>query len=356
MTSDTLLHVENLTAVVPLKDKPVQCIDRVTFSLGKGQTLGVIGERESGKSSLLLAILGLFERVMQFRLASAQKRRLMSCRIPPPTQIPASEDWIGCVEGSVLYKGVQLDSKESSEIAFIPEDNRQNVTFELVRIERDMGESLRRDDFEADLLELRDQVVNLFGLEHLVERAQQGFLEAARLKAGEFRKIGFIEALMERPELLIVDEPTDMLTVTEQRQVIEVLRTAKETLGFTCIITSQDATFLTELADRVAVIYAGRVVEVGDIERIIFSPSHPYTKGLMSSNPAIVMMQMKRGNRVMMKGILGVPPDPTDMPSGCTFNPRCEVVAEQCKKDRPEYREIDSGHWVACHNITETAA
>ncbi len=354
MTSDTLLQVENLTAVVPLKDKPVQCIDRVTFSLAKGRTLGVIGERESGKSSLLLAILGLFERVMQYRLASAQKLRLMSCRIPPPTQIPASEDWIGCVEGSVLYKGAELNSQDHSEIAFIPEDNRQNVTFELIRIERDMGESLRRSDLEADLLELRNHIINLFGLEHLIERSQQGFLEAARLKAGEFRKIGFLEALMEKPELLIVDEPTDMLTVTDQRQVIEVLRIAKETLGFTCIITSQDAAFLTELADRVAVIYAGRVVEVGDVERIIFNPSHHYTSGLMSSNPSIVMMKMKRGHRVMMRGIPGVPPDPTDIPSGCAFNPRCEAVTDRCKKERPEFREIDHGHWVACHNIRET--
>ncbi len=350
LQENEILRVENLSASIPFKNGPITCIEGVSFSLLAGQTLGIIGERESGKSSLLISILGQFERVMQFRLASAQKMRLMSCRIPPPTQIPTSDDWIGCVSGKVLYNGEVITQEHLGGISFVPEDNQQNVAFEFVRRERDMGVILRSDDYPPHLLELRDKAIALFGLEEFVSRARKGKLEAATLKANQFRKIRIIEALMADPKLLLIDQPTDMLEVTEIRQLIDLLTYAQEMINLSVIVTSNDVSFFTNFLDRIAILYAGRIVEVGSTEATIFEPLHPYTKNLMASNPAVIMMYKRRGMKIRLRGIHDRHIDSTTLPSGCVFNPQCEIATDLCRTSRPNLKEFGNDRWVSCHH------
>ena len=350
LLENEILRVENLSASIPFKNGPVTCIDDVSFSLLAGQTLGIIGERESGKSSLLLSILGQFEKVMQFQLASAQKLRLMSCLIPPPTQIPAAGDWIDCVRGKVLYNGEDITDDHLSGLSFVPEDNRQKAVVEFVGPEYDMGVALRGDDYPPHILELRNKAISLFGLEEFVSRARKGKLVAATLKANQVRKIRILESLMSDPKLLLIDQPTDMLEVTEIGQLIDLLTYAQEMLGFSMIITSHDVSFFTNFLDRVAILYAGRIVEVGPTEATIFEPLHPYTKNLMASNPAVIMMHMRRGKKIQLRGIPERHIDSSNLTSGCVFNPQCEIATELCKTTRPDSKEFENDRWVSCHN------
>jgi len=345
-----ILRVENLSASIPFKKGSVTCIEDVSFGLLAGQTLGIIGERESGKSSLLLSILGQFERVMQFQLASAQKMRLMSCRIPPPTQIPASDDWIDCVKGKVLYNGEYITDDHPGSLSFVPEDNRQKSAVEFVRPECDMGVVLRSDDYPPNLLKLRNKAITLFGLEEFVNRARKGNLEAATLKANQVRKIRILESLMSDPKLLLIDQPTDMLEVTEIGQLIDLLTYAQEMLGLSMIITSHDVSFFVGFLDKVAVLYAGRIVEVGPTEATIFEPLHPYTKNLMASNPAIIMMYRRRGKKIRLRGIPERHIDSTNLPSGCVFSPQCEIATDLCSTTRPVPKDFGNDRWVSCHN------
>jgi len=350
MDASDVLQVENLTAVLPYKSGPIKCLDSISFSLKTGQTLGIIGESDSGKSSLLLSILGLFEQMMQFRLASAQKVRLVACRIPPPTEIPSPSDWDGSVAGTILFNGRPIEVAASSDIQFIPSDDRQSHKIEVLRTERDMGESLRSEIQGQGLLNLRTRLIQILDLTHIQERAEKGFLEASTLTPAVFRKLQLVAALMQKPKLLVFDDPMSTLDVSEQSQVIEALNLAKSMFGLTIILSSQDVGKIMGLVDRIAILYMGNLLELGDAEEVVFESKHPYTKALMSSNPAVAMMHMKRGKRMMLRGIPGITPDPRNIPHGCVFEPRCEFADERCTEEKPTLSEIKSNHWAGCHH------
>jgi len=153
---------------------------------------------------------------------------------------------------------------------------------------------------------------------------------------------------------VIADEPTSALDVTIQRQIMNVLAMVRDEFDISLILISHDAGVIAEMADRVAVMYAGKIMELGDAKQMFLNPGHPYTQGLMSSFPTIMMMRMRAGGkRPVLRGIPGDPPDLADVPSGCPFHPRCQFATEICKEEVPEYREVEPGHFVRCHRYEE---
>ncbi|MGY5874710.1 MAG: methionine ABC transporter ATP-binding protein, partial [Candidatus Thorarchaeota archaeon] len=147
---------------------------------------------------------------------------------------------------------------------------------------------------------------------------------------------------------------TSALDVTIQREIMNVLNMVKEEFDISILIISHDAGVIAELSDRVAVMYAGKIMEYGDAVQMFHKPGHPYTMGLMTSFPTIAMMRMRAGGkRPVLRGIPGEPPILTDIPSGCPFHPRCSFVIERCTTHVPEYREVETRHWVRCHRWGE---
>jgi oligopeptide/dipeptide ABC transporter ATP-binding protein len=160
-------------------------------------------------------------------------------------------------------------------------------------------------------------------------------------------------ALITAPYLVIADEPTSALDVTVQAQILNVLRMVREEFNVSLLLISHNASVIAEMADRVAVMYAGRFMEVGEAVQMFHEPGHPYSQGLMSSFPTIMMMQMKSGRRPRLRGIPGAPPDLTNIPLGCPFHPRCKFAQDICKIKVPELSNVESGHQVACHRYEE---
>jgi oligopeptide/dipeptide ABC transporter ATP-binding protein len=156
-------------------------------------------------------------------------------------------------------------------------------------------------------------------------------------------------ALIAGPYLVVADEPTSALDVTVQRQIMNVLKMIRDEFDVSLLMISHDAGVIAEMADRVAVMYAGKILEYGTAVKIFHEPQHPYTMGLMSSFPTIAMMQMKEGKRPRLRGIPGDSPDLCDIPNGCAFHPRCEYCIDICKEEVPEYREVMPDYFIRCH-------
>jgi oligopeptide/dipeptide ABC transporter ATP-binding protein len=148
---------------------------------------------------------------------------------------------------------------------------------------------------------------------------------------------------------VIADEPTSALDVTVQAQIMNVLRMVRDEFNISLLLISHDAGVVAEMADRVAIMYAGKIVEYASAVDIFHEPQHPYTMGLMSSFPTIAMMQMRAGKKPKLRGIPGDPPDLCDIPRGCAFHTRCQYMIDICKEEIPEYREVKPDHFIRCH-------
>lgn len=201
---------------------------------------------------------------------------------------------------------------------------------------------------------MQSRVLEHLNLVHLAGADERDMLDPTNFSGGEAQRILIAGALVGAPYLVIADEPTSALDVTIQREILNVLEMVKEEFDVSLLLISHDAPVIAEMADKVAIMYCGRIMEYGDAEQMFHEPGHPYTKGLMMSFPTMVMMQMKRtGERPQLRGIPGDPPDLKNPPSGCAFHPRCSDAWDICKEQIPEYREVESGHWVACHRYGE---
>src|SRR6185369_9854609 len=149
-------------------------------------------------------------------------------------------------------------------------------------------------------------------------------------------------ALLLEPQLLILDEPTTALDILTQRNIMEVLKDLRGQLGFSMLFISHDLALAAELADRVATVYAGRIIEIGDVRTIFRNPHHPYTIGLIKAVPTLT------SDKSSLISVPGSPPDLIQLPTGCKFHPRCPLADERCRRDEPKLTEVSSGHNVAC--------
>ncbi len=318
-----LLDVRDLVVHFPTDDGVVKAVDGVSFTVEKGETLGVVGESGSGKSITAMTIMGLVNR------KSAH------------------------VSGEVLFCGddlLAMSSKEmrrfrGSRIGMVFQDPMTSM-HPLFRVGDQIAEAVRahRDVSKSEANRLAVEALRTVGIPLPDERARQFPHEYS----GGMRQRAMIAmSLVLDPELLIADEPTTALDVTVQAQILELIDELKQRLGVGVILISHNLAAIAEVSQKVMVMYAGRAVERGSRDEVFSGPTHPYTWGLLGSIPQ-VDAAMER-----LVPITGAPPSLIHLPPGCAFHPRCAYRFEPCDRTRPELADDGGGHLNACHLTAE---
>jgi oligopeptide/dipeptide ABC transporter ATP-binding protein len=329
---DPVLSIQDLTVEFGTEDGIVHAVTEVSYDLFPGETLGIVGESGSGKSVSVMSMLGL---------------------IPvPPGKI---------VSGQALYQGRDLLTMRKKElrtirggkVAMIFQDPMTSLN-PVLTIGDQIAEAIQVHNPGTSDADARKRVVHLLEVVG-VPSADRRFDQYPHEFSGGMRQRAMIAmAIANDPVVLIADEPTTALDVTIQAQIVEVMRAAQEETHAAIILITHDLGLIAELADRVVVMYAGRVVELGDVYTIFNSPRHPYTVGLMNSLARVDMDQD------WLRPIPGQPPSLLNRPPGCAFHPRCEFSQgrERCRTEVPELRSFGEGgaHLSACHFAEELAA
>lgn len=321
---NTLLRVQNLKKYFPVsrqlfrtQRRYVIAVDDVSFDVLKGETLGLVGETGCGKTTVARTILQLYR----------------------PTS------------GKVLFDGVDLASlqendlrKMRSRMQMIFQDpyaslNPRMTVGAIISAPLDVHTALTQKEKRERVQEL----LKLVGLNpDFVNRYPHEF------SGGQRQRIGIARALALNPDLVICDEPISSLDVSIQAQVVNLLEELQDKLGLTYIFVAHDLSMVRHISDRMVVMYLGKVMELADRNEIYLHPLHPYTRALMSAVPIPDPDKARNRKRIILKGDI---PSPLNPPHGCNFNTRCPMAAERCFQEDPEYREIQPGHWVACHFV-----
>ena len=349
---DSLLILKNLKAYYPSKKGLIRAVDDVSLEIREGECVGLLGESGSGKSSMALAIMGLFERVARFSAGVSNDPEL---RKAFEKGLPGSKDLPG-VAGSVIFRGKDMNTLSQEELVAIRGRELSLIPQGLGHalnpqhsIGHQTAEPVEVHDEDIRLLELKKKVLEFLGLVQLADAGLRFVMDPGSFSGGESQRILIAMALIAGPSVVIADEPTSALDVTVQAQIMNVLKMVRDEFNVSLLLISHDAGVIAEMADRVAIMYAGRIVEYASAVDIFHDPQHPYAMGLMSSFPTIAMMQMKAGKKPRLRGIPGDPPDLCEVPSGCAFHPRCQYTIDICKEEVPEYREVKPDHFIRCH-------
>lgn len=318
--SEPLLQVKGIKKYFPItggvfgkKIGEVKAVDDVTFTVYKGETLGIVGESSCGKSTTGRMLLRLIE----------------------PT------------EGSIAFEGKEVTKLSKSELRKMRRD--------MQMIFQDPFASLNPRHTVEKILE-EPLVVHGIGAKEERKRRVQEMLEVVGLgryhakryphqfSGGQRQRIGIARALMTNPKLIIADEPVSALDVSIQAQVLNLLKDLQKEFGLTYIFIAHDLGVVRHVSDRVGVMYLGRLVELADSNQLYKSPKHPYTKALLSAVP-ILDPEYKEKSQLLSGDL----PNPANPPQGCAFHTRCSACMDICKQKRPEMKEIEQGHYVACH-------
>jgi peptide/nickel transport system ATP-binding protein len=306
---DVILSVRDLDVDYRVARGRVQAVRHVSFDLKRGETLALIGESGSGKSTLALALIRLLVRSASVRSGAVLYQR-----------------------GSERYDVLRLNGgalrrfrwKECA-LVFQAAQNALNPVLRVADQFRDTAKAHGLRDDGA----IKKRTLELLGLVQLdAERVYRAYPH--ELSGGMRQRVLLALGLLLDPQLIILDEPTTALDILTQRTIIDLLRRLKTQLGFAMILVSHDLSLAAELADRVATVYAGRIVECGEVRDIFYRPHHPYTVGLLSAVPTIT------GGFRVLASVRGSPPDLIDLPPGCKFHPRCEFATEECMASEPE--------------------
>ena len=320
--SEALLEIKDLTVKYMTMDGVVHAVTDVDLSIGVGETLGLVGETGAGKTTTALSILNLLP--------------------TPPAKIE---------RGSILFEGQDIlemsdhDIRQirGSKISMIFQDPMTALN-PIFPVEKQIAEviSIHEHIPAAEAVKKAQQALEMVGIP-----AARGREYPHQFSGGMKQRVVIAMALACDPRLLIADEPTTALDVTIQAQVLELIREAKEKSGSSMLLITHDLGVVAETCDKVAIMYAGEIVEYGSLEDIFDRMAHPYTKGLFDSLPSLDRVDHR------LKPIRGLMPDPTDLPEGCSFQPRCPYATEQCKGEAPALEEIGPGHHCRCHHVSK---
>jgi oligopeptide transport system ATP-binding protein len=325
---EPILSIRDLTVEFKTEDGVVHAVEGVSYDVNQGEVLGIVGESGSGKSVSMLAVLGLIPQ--------------------PPGRI---------VKGEALYKGRnlldmpkgELRKLRGGETSMVFQDPMTSLNPTL-KVGFQLSEAIKAHNDGIGDGEAKERGVRLLDIVG-VPNPSQRFDQFPHEFSGGMRQRAMIAmAIANDPTLLIADEPTTALDVTIQAQIIEVLKTAQRETHAAIILITHDLGLVAELADRVVVMYGGRVVENGDVFTIFSNPRHPYTVGLMESLPGLIVDQTD------LQPIPGQPPSLISLPPGCAFHPRCSLSngRVRCRTEVPPLRETGHAHHTsACHFLEE---
>ena len=319
--NDTLLEVKGLKQYFNInlgffRSKPLKAVDDVSFSIRRGETLGLVGESGCGKTTVGRSILHLYQ----------------------PTA------------GQVIYDGKEINSKESLK------EFRKKATMVFQDPYSSLNPRMTVSDIVAEPLDVHhlystkqernDRVLELLGYVGL--NSEHASRYAHEFSGGQRQRIGIARALAVNPEFIVCDEPVSALDVSIQAQVINMFDDLQDKLGLTYLFIAHDILVVRHISDRIAVMYLGKMVELADAKEIYEHPLHPYTQSLMSAVPQPDPKVARANKRIVLTGDI---PSPLNAPSGCPFRTRCPRATEACAASMPEFKEVAPGHFAACHFV-----
>lgn len=320
--SENLVEVKNLKKYFPIKvsafkTKHVQAVENVSFTIRRGETLGLVGESGCGKTTLGRAIIRLHE----------------------PTS------------GSIIY-----DGKDITKVKMLPYRRKMQIIFQDPSASLDprmtvgeiVGEAIDIHKL-ASSKEERADIINKM-LERVGLNTEHANRYPHEFSGGQQQRIGIARALAVQPEFIVCDEPISALDVSIQSQIVNMLEDMQQELGLTYLFIAHDLSVVRHISKRIGVMYLGSMVELADSYELNRHPLHPYTQTLLSAVPVPDPIKNRQRKRIILEGDV---PSPMDPPSGCRFHTRCPYAKDICRQQTPEFKEVDSGHFVACHLMDE---
>ncbi len=325
MPESPILRVEDLKAYFFLKEGVLKAVDGISFEVRKGETLSFVGESGSGKSVTALCLLRLIQE--------------------PPGKI---------VSGRIMLDGTDLLQLSLDEvrrirgkrIAMIFQDPMTSLN-PVLSIGLQIAESIQLHQGLDRTAALR-RAVEMLRLVRIPNPEKRIAEYPHQLSGGMRQRVMIAMALSCHPQLLVADEPTTALDVTIQAQVLTLMRKLKDEMGASILLITHDLGVVAEMADRVLVMYAGKIVEKASIRDLFRSPLHPYTQGLLASVPRVDQFKDKKGKRRPLREIPGLVPRLVNMAPGCVFAPRCFFVKPLCKEVAPALRDLERDHAASC--------
>ncbi|MBR3401494.1 MAG: ABC transporter ATP-binding protein [Parasporobacterium sp.] len=315
--NDNLLELKNVIVHYETQDGVVEAVNNVSFSLKKGESLGMVGETGAGKTTIALTIMGLLPK--------------------PPAHV---------IRGEIRFKGENLFDKSVKQMRAIRGNDISMIFQDPMTA---LNPVLTVGDQIAEVVRLHNKMTKAEALDKAKEMLKTVGIPEERVSdyphqfsGGMKQRVVIAIALACNPELLIADEPTTALDVTIQAQVLQSIKELKEKMGTSLIFITHDFGIVANICEKCAVIYAGEIIEMGTVEQVFRHPSHPYTIGLFESIPKL------DGDEERLKPIPGLMSDPMDLPQYCSFYDRCMRRCDSCKNGEPAVVDLGDGHIVKC--------
>lgn len=314
----SILDVKNLSVIYKSNNKEVLAVDDVSFSIEKGDAIGIVGESGSGKSTMAMAILKL---------------------LPSKTSIVTGS--VGFMGQEILEMPIAEFNKLRWKKISVVFQKSMNALSPTHKIGQQMEDIYRIHEEKATKDQIKERILKLIKLVNLSDRVYN--LYPHELSGGMLQRTSIALSLLHQPPLIILDEATTALDVVTQGQILTEIKKLEKEIDMTRIMITHDISVVANSCKKVAVMYAGRMMEIGPIKDVIANPIHPYTQGLIKAYPAL------RGAKEDLKSIPGALPDLSKRVAGCIFAPRCPKAQDICKSSRPQCKEIKPGHSVYCH-------
>ena len=318
-----LVEVKNLKEYFDInmgffRSKPLKAVDDVSFTINKGETLGLVGESGCGKTTVGRTILHLYK----------------------PTA------------GEVIFDGKPIKTKQDiqefrKKATMVFQDPYSSLNPRMT-VSDIVGEPLDVHKLYSSKKERQERILELMGYVGL--NSEHASRYAHEFSGGQRQRIGIARALAVNPEFIVCDEPVSALDVSIQAQVINMFDDLQEKLGLTYLFIAHDLLVVRHISDRIAVMYLGKMVELAEANEIYNHPLHPYSQSLLSAVPVPDPKIARANQRIALSGDI---PSPLNAPSGCPFRTRCRYATDACAQSMPPFEEVAPGHFVACHRVKE---